>query len=276
MTSSALVTRLNGICAQVGFDLLSVKPFVLARLELLGALSPIIDDAECMTSQAFAVFRHYEEQKRDRLFDADERRVVVIGCMLSDIGKTGPLAADAKAQRLVAEMFSVEGVENDNQTVKAFCKKFFPADSEDRIWTFETLDLDPAMSIRTFWNLHSRWTLDILRAGGVPPEIVAAAATHHLLEGINPDEIVGDDQRYTLPFGGNHAFDRAEKLVIVLDKYDAARRRGRLSHPKAIAWVRNRVQAHPDFCDDAELATLIDEVEALAPGCYRASVSPRE
>ena len=120
------------------------------------------------------------------------------------------------------------------------------------------------MTIREFWNLHSAWTLEILEGSGVPPEVVAAATTHHLLDEINPENIVAKDFRFTRAFGDNATFDRAEKLIILLDKYDAVRRRGRRSHDQAIAWLQNRVETNARFRDDPELSMLIADLHAVA------------
>jgi hypothetical protein len=92
----------------------------------------------------------------------------------------------------------------------------------------------------------------------------ATAATHHLLDDVNPEAIVGANDRFTRRFGANTCFDRAEKLVIVLDKYDALRRRGRLSHAKAIAWLNERLANNERFHGDRELRTLIADIDTVA------------
>lgn len=263
METSDFPGRLSDVCSQVGFDLGSVAPLIIERLTTLEAHSPVVADAERISAEAFAMFRYYESTKPDRAFTPDEQRVVVLASIFSDIGKTGPLEASPGVREHIAEMFSVEGVKDDSQTVKSFLRRHFPEDAEERVWQLEALDLDPEMSIRTFWNLHSRWTFDVLRAGGLPPEVVAAAATHHLLEDINPDSIVGVDRRFAHSSGNNLAFDRAEKLVIVLDKYDAARRRGQLSHGDAVAWLRKHVATHPEFAEDQELAELMQDLDVV-------------
>ena len=119
------------------------------------------------------------------------------------------------------------------------------------------------MSVRQFWNLHSDWTLAITEASGLPPEAVAAAATHHLLDDVNPRAIVGEDDRFRRSFGENTAFDRTEKLVIVLDKYDAARRRGGRTHDQALVWLRDRISKSARFRDDPELRALVDVVDVV-------------
>lgn len=263
MEAPDLVARLGALCQRVGFDIAELEPFVVERLRLLAETTATVEDAERMTEQAFAVFAHYDREHPGEAFAADERRVVVLGCLFSDVGKTGPLRASAAGQRFVARMFSVEGVRDDAQTVRKFLRAHFTAEADAALNELESLGLDPEMSIRTFWNLHSQWTLEILEVAGIPKEAVVAAATHHLLEDINPQRVVGEDGRFTPRFGGNETFDRAEKLVIVLDKYDAARRRGRLDHGAAIEWLRTHVQRHPTFGKDPELAELITAVERV-------------
>lgn len=249
------------IGAEPGVELGTVQPFVVARMRLLARLSHTFADCRRLAGMAREVFRYYERAKPAEAFSDAERRTVVLASVFSDIGKTGPLRADGDAQELIVEMFAVEGVRNDAMPVAEFLRTYFPSDADAREHRFSALGLDPAMTIRQFWNLHSAWTLEIAEAGGVPPEVVAAAATHHLLDDVNPESVVGPDQLFTRPFGDNTAFDRAEKLVIVLDKYDAVRRRGRLPHAGAIEWLRNKIASHPHYRDDTDLVTLVSDVE---------------
>lgn len=253
------VERLRAICASVGFDLEHAKSSLVDRVRLLAEHTETVADAKRMTVYAERVFRRYEDEKPREAFSDLEKQTVVLGCLFADIGKSGPEHASSEDRRLIAEMFSVEGVRDDTISVHRFFHDYF-ADAESRVARFEALALDAAMTIRAFWNLHSAWTLDIAEAAGLPREAVAAAASHHLLEDVNPQCIVGHDQRYTREFGKNFAFDRSEKLIILLDKYDAVRRRGKRDHAAAIVWLRDLIAQNPRFCNDAELATLLEDV----------------
>jgi hypothetical protein len=237
---------------------------VLDRLVLLAEFSQTVADLERMTDLAFRLFRHYDATDWQEACGALERRTVVLGCLFSDIGKTGPKHADRSGQRLITEMFSVESVEDVMQPVHRFLRRYFADDAEARIAHVSALGISPDLPMRHFWNLHTAWTLEIIDGSGVPPEAVAAAASHHLLDNVNPSAIVGADDRFTRRFGANTCFDRAEKLVIVLDKYDALRRRGRLSHPEAIAWLSERLANNERFRGDRELTTLIADINAVA------------
>jgi hypothetical protein len=262
-TAEDSVERLRVQCAAIGFDLEKASSSLVERMRLLAEHSKTFDDAKRMSSYADRIFRHYDMTKPAEAFTALERQTVVLACLFSDIGKTGPEDADADARRLIAEAFAVENVRDDAQPVASFLRTYFPADAEQRIARFTALGLDPAMSVRQFWNLHSGWTLAIAEAAGLPLEAVAAAATHHLLDDINPQAIVGEDNRFTRRFGENATFDRAEKLVIILDKYDAVRRRGRRTHDQAIAWLRDRIAKSPRFRDDEAFIELVADVDAV-------------
>lgn len=254
---------LHAICARVGFDLDRAKASLLDRMSLLAEYSEFYADAVRMASYAQKVFLHYDAAKASERFSLVERRTVVLACLFSDVGKTGPERADADARRLIVEMFAVEGVRDETMPVAVFLRTYFPADFEQRVARFDMLGLDPGMPIRQFWNLHSGWTLAIAETAGLPLEAVAAAAAHHLLEGVNPNAIVGEDHGFTRQFGENSHFDRAEKLVIVLDKYDAVRRRGQRTHDQTIAWLREHVEKNPRFRGDAELEALIGDVDLV-------------
>jgi hypothetical protein len=260
--SPSAIERLGSICAEVGFDLDSAKPLLVFRMRLLADLTETVDDSERMVSRAREVFRFHEAQRPDDAFTEVERRIVVLGCLLADIGKTGPSSADESGQRLVAEMFGVEGVLDDKQPVTRFFRTYFPADAEERTRRFVALGLEPAMSMREFWNLHSVWTLEILEAADIAPEVIAAAATHHLLENVNPQDIVAADGTFTRSFGDNSTFDRAEKAIIVLDKYDALLRRAGRTHAQAITWLENRLENDATFRGDAEFLSLIADLDA--------------
>jgi hypothetical protein len=257
------VELLRPHCAAVGFDLGEAESSLLERMRLVADGSKTFDDALRMAGFAHRIFRHYEKTKPEKAFTSSEKSTVVLAALFSDIGKTGPAEADTAARRYVVDVFAVENVKDDRQSLDAFMHTYFPKDADTRISAFKALGIEPSISIRQFWNLHSGWTLAILEKAGVPPEAVAAAATHHLLDDVNPGAIVGEDDRFTRRFGENASFDRAEKLVIVLDKYDAARRRGRLTHEAAIAWIEERIAKSKRFHDDAELKELVADVKVV-------------
>jgi hypothetical protein len=80
---------------------------------------------------------------------------------------------------------------------------------------------------------------------------------------VNPDSLVAEDGHFTKYFGKHASFERPEKLVILLDKYDAALRRGRCTHDQAIASLREAIARSHRFCDDHEFLELIGDLDEV-------------
>src|SRR5688572_29867663 len=141
MSPAETAERIRALSATVGFDLDTVKPLLMERMQRLAEHSETVADGERMSARAAEFFRYYERVKPAEAFTALERRIVVLGCLFSDIGKTGPLSAGPDGQALIAEMFAVEGVRDDTQSVAQFFSTYFPADAAERTRRFEALGL---------------------------------------------------------------------------------------------------------------------------------------
>jgi hypothetical protein len=263
MAHTRTFERLRTICADVGLDLERVRPSILARMHLLAETTETLNDCERAVGIANDVFRYYDVSKPLRRFTELEQRIVVIGSLFSDIGKSGPAGASLDGQELVVEMFAVERVNDEGMSVERFFEVYFPADAAHRARRFRALGLNAEMTMRALWNLHSAWTLHILQGDGVPAEAVPAAATHHILENVNPDSLIAGDGRFTKYFGVHASFERPEKLVILLDKYDAARRRGRATHDQAIASLREVIARSHRFRNDQGFFELIEDLDEV-------------
>lgn len=272
--SPSLIDQLRTACTRAGLSFDQLDASVVERMVLLAERTPTFDDTRRAMDLAEMVFDYYEHGSHP--FDPVEKTIVRVGSLFSDIGKTGPAGASPDEQRLIADMFSVEGVPDENMPVREFFEGYFPQDATLRTQRFLSLGLDPSMTMRTFWNHHSGWTLNIIQHNGVPAEAVPAAATHHLLENINPDAIVADDGKFTRHFGVNAAFDRPEKLVILLDKYDAARRRGRKDHSSAISWLRELITRNARFAKDAQFEELIQALDQVMRSRDFAHYAPQQ
>jgi len=251
--------KIVDVLVEVGLDPEKVATRIIERLELLNDVTKTVEDGENAVQIAKSIFAHYETDKPKEAFTELEKKIVIIGSLFSDVGKTGPREANIEQQRLIAEMFAVENV-NPNLTVVGFLSKYFPADVEDRVKIFESMGLDSQMIMRSFWNLHSQWTLEIISGDGIPAEAIAGAASHHIIDGVNPMNIIGEDKRFTRYFGENASFDRPEKLIIVLDKYDAFWRRSRKTKEEAIELLRKKVSESPIFAGDTQFQELIDDL----------------
>ncbi len=252
----------NDVFALAGITASELDPVLVERVRLLFARTETVADCATALQLAERVFEYCAATGAP--FSKLEKDTVRFGTLFSDIGKTGPLDASHEQQQLIADMFAVERVPSGQISVTEFFQTYFSAEADARIRRFESLGLDPDMRMREFWNLHVGWTLELLRDRAPFPELIPAAASHHLLEKVNPDSIVAQDGTFTESFGDNTDFDRAEKLIVVLDKYDAARRRSGMDHESAVKWLRQLIARNPRFADDVEFTELLDVVERVA------------
>ncbi|MES3004743.1 MAG: hypothetical protein V4690_01365 [Patescibacteria group bacterium] len=252
--------KISDVLKEVGLDAEHVAPRIVERLELLNEVTKTVEDGENAVQIAKSIFEYYVQNKPEKVFTELEQKVVIIGSLFSDVGKTGPREATRDEQRLVVDMFAVENVQDPQMTVADFFQMYFPADAEVRIEKFEEMELNSEMSMRNFWNMHSQWTLEIISGDGIPAEAVAGAASHHIVDGVNPMNIIGEDRRFTRYFGENAEFDRAEKLIIILDKYDAFWRRSGRTKEEAIELLRLIIGRNAMFANDEQFKELIDDL----------------
>lgn len=251
------------IAEEAGVRLAEIDPTVVERLRLLHEKTLTLEDEYQALLMQKNIFAFYAEKIPERAFSDNEQKVIRVGTLFTDIGKTGPKECRRKTQECVTEMFGIDDPVDPRSTVLQFLETFFPLDAPERAALLLEIGVRPESTMREFWNLHSKWTLQIISGSGVPPEAIPAAALHHMLEEMNPENIVGNDDRFTKYFGDNATFDRPEKTVIALDKYDAARRRGNKDHDGAIVLLRDRVKNNARFRDDQEFQQLIDDLEVI-------------
>jgi len=250
--------------AAAGIEGENVNPEIFARLELLQRNSGFLEDEQHAFNLAQALFAYYEREVPDRMFSVEEQHEVLAGTLLSDIGKTGPKNATLGQQEVILDIFRIENVENPQITVRKLLEQHYAGDADRRIAALQQLGIDASrMPMRDFWNMHAVWTLGIIQNGGIPQEDVPAAAFHQILERVN-EQYVGAGGRYVNGFGKNLVFDRPEKLVILLDKYDAFRSRLGKSHQEAIVLTRNLIERTPYANDWEFLELLTDMGHALA------------
>ncbi len=256
------VKHLEKALSRAGIQPDELDPLLAQRMRLLASHTETVADSVQIIDLAERVFERCVSLGQP--FSDVEKSTVVLGSLFSDIGKTGPAHATLPQQQLIVDMFSVERVPNGLISVEEFFRTYFPKDADARLLTFEGLGQDCQMTMRAFWNLHVGWTLELLRDRLVFREAVPAAASHHLLEHINPDSIVSEDGSYTLPFGSNAEFNRAEKLIVILDKYDASRRRSGLDHDGAMSWLRQLISKNLRFGQDEQFPQLLDVLDEVA------------
>jgi hypothetical protein len=243
---------------------------ILRRLTILNEGSRTLEDEARALGYADRFFAHYnlthsENRKTgDRPFSPEEMGVVRSATILADIGKTGPVTAPEHVQRAVVAVFGVDTNFTPHEKKMTSMRQFItwqmknPDDKRAVINGIHASGRNLTTSLGNFYNLHAQWTFDILTSAQEAPEVAAAAALHHTLEDINPRHILSKDgiiKTTGKPFG------RVEKMVILLDKYDARLRRGGVTHEVAIEYLRDRVATNKRFATDTEFYELIAEMD---------------
>jgi hypothetical protein len=228
----------------------------------------------------------------DRLnFTVPEKRAVTGGTFLSDVGKAGPYIEgiskneSEKIAECFADIFGIDTHENKDgagvgtMSVEDFLKEFFVKEGEEaikrRIGILKLAKIDVKKTMREeIFSKHGEWTYENLKIDegkGVPVDVMIAAASHHFLEGVNPAKVK------TLP--------PAAIVVILLDQYDARRRRGTTTHPEAIQWLLTKVEEKLEgnkqkeefikLIKDMDVAfvdnTLYDNIPKIDNGEYKGS-----
>lgn len=190
---------------------------------------------------------------------AEELRVVQRATLCTDIGKTGPREASPGQEDFVTRVYAIrENIKGGPGavTLEQFLGTYYPDSLMEDLELARGMGMDPQETMRTFFNRHAGWTLELLEASDLPDDVIIAAANHHFLEGVSPKSMI-DKQGMITYRETRRPFGRQEAIVILLDKYDARRARGGDTHEAAIVWLR-KFLTFPDVA--ARLATYPSDV----------------
>jgi hypothetical protein len=265
-----VMERVQTALQEVGLSSETVAPHILERMALLEELTPTLQDEVAAIGRSSKIFE--QAAAAGHPYTEEEQQIVRIGTLFTDIGKTGPRAASAEQARWVARMFAVENnpPEEVQAPVARFLKNHFPDEAQTAAAELEAIGVSvDGLTMRDFYNLHTTWTRELLTDSGVPADAIPAAAAHHRLRGDDPGHLFleGSDA-YAQQAGHNVAYDRPEKLVSILDMYDAYCRRGGLDHRAAMERLEGWLQKTWDgrYAQDPEIREIMADLDAaMAP-----------
>jgi hypothetical protein len=186
--------------------------------------------------------------------DADSRRDMSIAAYLHDIGKSGPFDAPQATQEAIVKLYAVENVANPDQTIAETARTNFSSeDAESLLEHLGSCGLRSNDTMRAFWDRHGYWTHDILEADSedIPSRARVVAGSHHMDRGIDPYEFSSGDYVAMLE----------ARLLMAVDKYQAAVARGRKTHGEAMAVIKRILS--PKYGSDAimnRVLKVVDEV----------------
>ena len=168
--------------------------------------------------------------------DADSRRDMSIAAYLHDIGKSGPVDASASTQEAVVTLYAVENVADPHQTIAETARaNFSPDDAASILTRLGSCGLCWNDTMRAFWDRHGYWTHDILEADAhdIPSRARIVAGSHHMDRGIDPYKFASSDYVAKLE----------HRILMAVDKYQAAVARAHKTHGDAMALVRSILSA---------------------------------
>ena len=187
-------------------------------------------------------------------FDAETRRDMSIAAFLHDIGKSGPLDASRQSQEAIVKLYAVENVANPEQTIAETTRANFS--SEEATSILEHLDscgMRVTDTMRAFWDCHGYWTHDILEADAedIPMRARVVAGSHHMDRGIDPYRFSTDDDAATLE----------SRILMAVDKYQAAVVRGRKTHDEAMDVIKGILA--PKYGNDVMMTRVLHVLDGV-------------
>jgi hypothetical protein len=189
-----------------------------------------------------------------------------LAAFLHDIGKSGAAEADASGQIAVIRLFSEEGLRDQNQTVFDAVRNCFPDEYDNVIKNLAKSGVNGGMTMRQFYDKHAEWTHDILEKfqESVPERARVVAGSHHIDRGINPYHLSEEEvPAESLLIGAlEHYVDiLEEKILMVVDKYQASISRSNSPHERAMEFIRKIFSEK--YAGDPIMNLIINTIDEL-------------
>jgi HD domain len=197
------------------------------------------------------------EPERRSMLDAETRRDMSIAAYLHDIGKSGPFDASQRTQEAIVKLYAVENVASPDQTIAETVRANFSSEEATSILEhLGSCGMRDTDTMRAFWDRHGYWTHDILEGDSedIPMRARVVAGSHHLDRGIDPYGVSTDDDAATLE----------SRILMAVDKYQAAVVRGRKTHGEAMDLTRRILS--PKYGNDAMMTRVLQVLDVVGAG----------
>jgi hypothetical protein len=186
--------------------------------------------------------------------DAESRRDMSVAAYVHDIGKSGPVDASQESQEATVKLYAVENVPDPDQTVARTVHTGFPSEeAESMLEHLGSCGVRSTDTMRAFWDRHGYWTHDILETDSedIPSRARVVAGSHHMDRGIDPYGLATD----------NYVTMLQNRILMAVDKYQAAIARGRKGHDEAMDLVTRILS--PRYERDAIMNRVLKVLDAL-------------
>ena len=102
--------HLKDLFEEIGLDVEKINPNIMRKLRLLNEKTETFKDEERSLQVARSLFEYYKNRLADIRFTDQEQRVILIGTMFADIGKTGPKDATPEQEEIILDIYNVENI----------------------------------------------------------------------------------------------------------------------------------------------------------------------
>ena len=162
--------------------------------------------------------------------DADSTRDMSIAAYLHDIGKSGPFGASQESQTAIVKLYAVENVPDPDQTIAETVHTHFSSEEAQSILEhLGSCGMRSTDTMRAFWDRHGYWTTTFSRL---------TRQTYRVGPGLSPAAIIWIEID---PYGfssGDYVAMLENRILMAVDKYQAAVARGRKTHRDAMDVIK--------------------------------------
>ena len=186
--------------------------------------------------------------------DADSTRDMSIAAYLHDIGKSGPFGASQESQTAIVKLYAVENVPDPDQTIAETVHTHFSSEeAQSLLEHLASCGMRSTDTMRAFWDRHGYWTHDILEADSadIPSRARVVAGSHHMDRGIDPYGFSSGDYVAMLE----------HRILMAVDKYQAAVARGRKTHGDAMNLITGILSSK--YGHDVIMNRVLDVLDAV-------------
>ncbi len=160
-----------------------------------------------------------------------EKKRLLLATYLHDIGKSSA-SENPECQLAVTKLFSIEKIDNPNQTVGKTLQDYFSSEKDAMIAELARDNVTPDMTMRDFWDKHAFWTAEVLGryTDIIDKQTRMIAASHHLYKNINPSSIININDVEEV----SNELKYSIFLLMAIDVYQALIVRGEKTHEQAM------------------------------------------